>query len=223
MAVKRRVFVMFLSAVVGFGALLFFASRNTAKDESIHSGIDQAQVNQDLAQVNNPHLVAADKALLAAGQVSITKASVAAKSEGKPSSSGWAVAEANSARPSVELSERVSVYQVVKVERPTVMPVVGELVSFPMFSGNSVLVGVESIKHHPDGGVSWSGHLQGYGNDYPVVVTYGENSAFATITTPEGSYTMESTGGLGWLYKNPSEFELSTHGSTDVLEIPENH
>jgi hypothetical protein len=39
------------------------------------------------------------------------------------------------------------------------------------------------------------------------------------VTTPEGSYTMESIDGSGWLYKNPAEIELSIAGAPDFLEV----
>ena len=50
-------------------------------------------------------------------------------------------------------------------------------------------------------------------------MTYGERSIFATITTPDGSYTMESLDGLGWLYKNPAEVELFNTDSKDFVEV----
>ncbi len=225
MTVNKWVLTAVFLVLVVAGLVFFFVSRSSVGPTSIElDSAVQAQVNQDLSQVVNPHIANADKALAAAQIASNSASSV------KPEvviagqhPSGWELAEANSTKPSIELNERVSIFQAVKVSRPVVLPVVGDQISFPMFSGSSVVVDVQSIKTYPDGGFSWSGHLQGFGNDYPVVVTYGERSAFATITTPEGSYTMESTDGLGWLYKNPSEFELSTHGGTDVLEIPEAH
>jgi hypothetical protein len=82
---------------------------------------------------------------------------------------------------------------------------------------------VQSTTTNPNGDYTWSGHLQGHGTDYPVVMTYGEHSIFATITTPEGSYTMESIDGLGWLYKNPAEVELSNPGAKDFLDVREAH
>jgi hypothetical protein len=226
MTVNKWVLTAIILVLVVAGLVFFFVNRSSVGAVSI--GLDsavQAQVNQDLNQVVNPHIANADKALAAAQQIasnSVSSVKAEVLAVGKRSS-GWELAEVNSAKPSIELNERVSVFQAIKVGRPAVLPVVGDQISFPMFSGNSVVVDVQSVKTYQDGGFSWSGHLQGFGDDYPVVVTYGERSAFATITTPEGSYTMESTDGLGWLYKNPSEFELSTHGSTDVLEIPEAH
>ena len=225
MAVNRWVLTAIVLMSVIAGLVFFFVGRSSDAGSTERDTTVRTQVNQDLNQVVNPHIANANKALAAAARIasnstSSMKTEVLAVSQRL---SGWELAEVNSAKPSIELNERVSIFQAVKVARPEVLAVVGDQISFPMFSGSSVVVDVQSVKNYPDGGFGWSGHLQGFGDDYPVVVTYGERSAFATITTPEGSFTMESTDGLGWLYKNPSEFELSTHGSTDVLEIPEVH
>ena len=81
---------------------------------------------------------------------------------------------------------------------------------------------IQSLEN-PNGDYSWRGYLDGYGTDYPVVMTYGANSVFATVTTPKGSYTLVSVSGSGWIYKNPSEFELSQPGVEDHMEIPHQH
>jgi len=226
MTVKRWVLTAVALVLVVVGLVLFLMSRSSVGAKSVDMDAEVlTQVNQDLNRAINPHIANADKALAAADQIashstSSIRTEVLAVSQHL---SGWELAEVNSTKPTIALNDRVAIYQAVKVSRPVVLPVVGDQISFPMFSGSSVVVDVQSVKNYPDGGFGWSGHLQGFGDDYPVVVTYGERTAFATITTPEGSFTMESTDGLGWLYKNPSEFELSAHGSTDVLEIPQTH
>lgn len=134
--------------------------------------------------------------------------------------SGWIVGDVKMPAPTIPLSEKVSQYQVVSVETPEVYPTVGQRLSLPMFNGKSVTVNVQSVANLQNGDYSWSGHVEGFDDDYPVVMTYGAHSVFATITTPEGSYTMESVdGATGWLYKNPSEFELMTPGAKDYIEV----
>ena len=124
----------------------------------------------------------------------------------------------------ITLSEKISNYAIVQLEQhPAQFPAVGEQIQLPMLNGQSVMADVQSTTTNPNGDYTWTGHLQGYGTDYPVVMTYGEHSIFATITTPEGSYTMESIDGLGWLYKNPAEIELSNPGAKDFLEVNETH
>lgn len=133
----------------------------------------------------------------------------------------WSLGGSKAKTPQIALNNVIRDYGVIEInQHPETTPQVGETVSLPMLNGKSILVDVKSTTLNPNGDKSWSGHLQGYGEDYPIIMTYGEHAIFAMITTPEGSYTMESTDGVGWLYKNPSELELSDAGSNDFLEIP---
>ena len=135
-------------------------------------------------------------------------------------SASWKMGDIKTATPKISLNERISAYAIVELEQhPASLPIEGQQIVLPMLNGQQVAVNVQSVITNPNGDYTWSGHLEGYGTDYPVVMTYGENSIFATITTPEGSYTMESIDGLGWLYKNPAEIELSTAGAKDFLEV----
>ena len=137
-----------------------------------------------------------------------------------PAVSSWQMGDIKTQTPKITLSEKISAYAIVELEQhPATFPAVGEQIQLPMLNGQKVIANVQSITTSPNGDYTWSGHLEGYGDDYPVVMTYGEHSIFATITTPEGSYTMESLDGLGWLYKNPAEIELSNPGAKDFLEV----
>jgi len=137
---------------------------------------------------------------------------------------GWEIGNSKSAQPQIALNQVIRDYEVVEVnQHPNSFPQVGETVELPMLHGEKILVNVQELKSNPNGDQSWTGHLQGYDNDYPIIVTYGEHAVFAMITTPKGSYTMESTDGAGWLYKNPSEVELSDTKTQDFLEVPDAH
>lgn len=139
-----------------------------------------------------------------------------------PARLSWQMADIKAGTPLIPLSEKISDFTVVELpEKVASVPGLGEQISMPLLQGKNYVASVESVSNLSNGDYSWSGHLEGYGTDYPVVMTYGEHSAFATITTPEGSYTMESVDGLGWLYKNPAEIELSHPAAKDFLEIDE--
>ncbi len=132
----------------------------------------------------------------------------------------WRMGDVKAPIPNITLHEKISRYSIVTLEPHSAhRPGAGEAIQLPMLDGQTVVANVESSTTHPNGDYTWSGHLQGYGTDYPVVMTYGERSVFATVTTPEGSYTMESIDGSGWLYKNPAEIELSIAGAPDFLEV----
>jgi hypothetical protein len=136
----------------------------------------------------------------------------------------WRLGSAQTPPPAIVLNEKIIGYEVVEVDvHPEHYPQAGEQIQMPLLNGTIAEVNVESVTVNPNGDYSWAGHLQGYGTDYPVVMTYGEHSTFATVTTPEGSYSMESTNGVGWVYKNPAEVELSVPGSKDFLDVPVEH
>ena len=136
----------------------------------------------------------------------------------------WRVADASVATPIMPLPESVAVYEPVAVDMDNpAYPEAGQQTSVTLPGGERLQVNVASSNTNPNGDYTWRGHLDGYGSEYPVVMTYGGNSVFATVTTPKGSYTLESVNGSGWVYKNPSEFELSHPGSNDYLEIPHAH
>lgn len=151
-------------------------------------------------------------------------ASVVAAQEMGESNIAWQPAAKDAGEPAVPLSNRVSVYQRVQVnQHPAGLPIAGEQVTLPMFNGQNLVADVQTTVVSANGDYTWRGHLAGRGDDYPVVMTYGEHSIFATITTPEGAYTLESVDGLGWLYKNPSFPELSAPGTNDFLEVDPSH
>lgn len=126
--------------------------------------------------------------------------------------------------PAIPLPDAVVDYEPVSVDMDSpAYPGVGEQVKLMLPGRSEVVAKVASSHENPNGDYSWRGYLEGYGDEYPVVMTYGGNSVFATITTPQGSYTLESVSGSGWVYKNPSEFELSEPGKNDYLEIPHAH
>lgn len=125
--------------------------------------------------------------------------------------------------PEVPLGDQIKSFEKISAAKPDALPSEGDRVELSLLDGKTATVEVKRGVFSQNGDYSWSGHLEGYGTDYPVVVTYGDNASFAMITTPEGSYSMESVNGKGWLYKNPSEEELTTPGNQDYLEIPGTH
>ncbi|SMF36309.1 hypothetical protein SAMN02745866_02324 [Alteromonadaceae bacterium Bs31] len=134
----------------------------------------------------------------------------------------WKVEKTINEKPSIPLSEQVKSYEVVKLEGvKNLRPAIGDTVKVPLLDGAEVEVVVSHVEINKNGDYIWSGHVKGFGDSYPVTMTIGKHSAFASITTIDGSYSMESVNELGWLYKNPAEAELSTNRGKDYLEIPE--
>lgn len=166
--------------------------------------------------------LASAESVLAKNKQRVAVASQSVKSGVIEAASAWQTGGSNPT--SIPLPNGVVVYEPVSVDMESpAYPMPGEQVSLPLPGGEKLVVNVESSNENPNGDYSWRGHLDGQGTDYPVVMTYGANSVFATVTTPKGSYTLESVNGSGWIYKNPSEFELSEPGKNDYLEIPHVH
>lgn len=136
----------------------------------------------------------------------------------------WQVDNHRAPTPGIPLNEKIEEYAIVEIDQtPAAYPQVGEEVVLPMLNGEKVAVDVKSSVTNPNGDYTWRGHLQGHGDSYPVVMTYGATSVMATITTPAGSYSMTTVKGLGWLYKNPAEVQLVDSLQNDFLEPPIHH
>lgn len=229
----KRVYLV-VSAVL----VILLAYQITREDALLQPG---QQLEQRLAE--QPQLIAdpAANALLANANTELTRAQQALNSPtAKPlsdvelanvdkpvavASDAWSMADSADATSTMPLPASVSVYEPVSVdmENPT-YPEAGQQTSVMLPGGERLQVNIETSTTNPNGDYTWRGHLDGYGVDeYPVVMTYGGSSVFATVTTPKGSYTLESVNGSGWIYKNPSEFELSNPGANDYLEIPHDH
>lgn len=178
----------------------------------------------------NPELTQANRELARAQQALQTPA---AKAVSEPASANpsamivpdaWRITDSSSATPSIPLPDAVSIYEPVAVDMETLAyPEPGQQTTVTLPGGERLQVNVKMGTTNPNGDYTWRGHVDGRGDEYPVVMTYGSNSVFATVTTPTGSYTLESVNGSGWIYKNPSEFELSAPGVNDFLEIPHHH
>jgi|GEM_PF-2362088 len=96
----------------------------------------------------------------------------------------------------------------------------GQSLRLPLPSNRVAQVTVKQSKIDRLGNVTVSGYLDGFGDRYPFVITYSEQSTFAMVTNPSGSYSVETVNGIGWIYKNPNEHELSAPGYNDS-KIPQ--
>lgn len=115
----------------------------------------------------------------------------------------WATVNDASETPSLQLSEQITHAEVIRLPDPqTLEKTPGDRLTVPLLEGRSLAVTVEEASRLANGDYSWRGYVEGEGDDFPVIFTVGKNSAFATITSLEGSYTMEAIGGVGWLYRN---------------------
>jgi hypothetical protein len=185
------------------------------------------QQPQKLTGLSSEPVIANAKLELSRAQKALSadaQSSTPSHAAGSAANDAWRMGDATTVS-QMPVPGGVSVYEPVSVdmEDPD-YPEAGEQVSVSLPGGEQLKVNVKASVTNPNGDYTWRGHLDGYGtDDYPVVMTYGGNSVFATVTTPKGSYTLESVNGSGWIYKNPAEVELSNPEAHDYLEIPDDH
>nr|WP_324257778.1 hypothetical protein [Cellvibrio fontiphilus] len=187
---------------------------------------DGMMVDKALVDKSNELLQQADAILVAAPEAEEGNGdSQAANQVNTPAKAGsdlspWKLTQAESGQ-SLPLPEGISIYEPVTLDTQAPLPQPGERLTLPLPDGDSIQVTVAKSTRLENGDYSWSGHLEGDSNEYPVVMTYGTGLAFATITTPKGAYSLEAREGSGWVYKNPAEVELTQPGKNDYLEVPE--
>ncbi len=81
----------------------------------------------------------------------------------------------------------------------------GSLVPIELPGGRRYLARVEDLTAHDNGDRSWSGHLEGYGQLFPVIYTQGDVATFGTLATPVGLYALEASGEDGVLFRDQRE------------------
>lgn len=94
---------------------------------------------------------------------------------------------------------------------------IGDHIAMDLPTGNRYVSIVEDVQSFTNGDKGWFGYIESEGQRYPVSFTAGSDSVYATIASPEGSYTLETSGGRGWLYLNPEIAELVDPNQPDQL------
>lgn len=134
--------------------------------------------------------------------------------------SSWQISEVVSQQNSISLNEHITVSEPVAIDGQQIAAVTtGDRVELPLPGGASYTAVVNRVVVNSDGETSWSGYVEGHGQDYPVTFTIGEQNSFATVTTPEGLYAMETSHGMGWVYKTPDLTELVDPDQPDRLMV----
>jgi hypothetical protein len=100
--------------------------------------------------------------------------------------------------------------------------VVGSIIKLPNVGQMEYSATITEKTVHKNGSVSVSGNLTGEDNsNFSVVLTEGKNSSFASITTPEGAFQIETVNGIGYIYSiDEIERNYVDPNKEDVL-VPE--
>jgi hypothetical protein len=95
---------------------------------------------------------------------------------------------------------------------------VGDTISLPYMGNGEFDAKITKKTTHKNGSVTVTGNLVDTGNQYAVVLTEGKKMSFATVTTPNGSYEIETRNGVGYVYATDDiDKKWIDHSKEDVL------
>jgi len=96
---------------------------------------------------------------------------------------------------------------------------IGDKVSLPYMGAGEYEATITSKTLHKNGSVSISGDIIDSGNRYSMVLTEGKSMSFGTVTTPNGSFEIETKNGQGYVYSTDSiDQKWIDYSKSDTLE-----
>ncbi|MCX7134003.1 hypothetical protein [Aeromonas sp.] len=128
----------------------------------------------------------------------------------------WQAAEVDADFPLAEPGEGAEQPQPIALQGGELgLAQVGDSVTLPLPDGSTLEARVTKVELQRGGERNWQGEIRVDGDSYPVNFTVGKQATFGFIGTPQGSYSVETLGGKGWVYKNPPLDR--GHGGSDAL------
>lgn len=97
---------------------------------------------------------------------------------------------------------------------------VGDRISLPVPGLGTLVATVEHVETTPLGNRGISGSIEGMDDAYAITLTEGHSSIFGRITTPDGNYMIEGTGGAAAIFKDDLD-KLIDPESVDEVYPPE--
>lgn len=224
-SIKQKTIASSLFIAIGIGFLYLWHSTtpttlsSATNDETTKKIVDDASID---TPSNTKTILELAQHKAAAADLALKSAELDTEEEiltEKKAKEIWKTADKNTKEPSVPLAALVKEYQAIELDpEPESYPSIGDQVTLPMLNGKRLVADVEDVTLNQNGDYTWSGHISGAGSDYLVVFTYGAQSTFATISTADGSFSLEAVNGSGWLYKNPSMSDMAATNRSDTLE-----
>ncbi|HEX5055414.1 MAG TPA: hypothetical protein VFX02_02845 [Gammaproteobacteria bacterium] len=100
----------------------------------------------------------------------------------------------------------------------TLMP--GDTLEIPVWQqGARYEMHVDSTETHPNGSVTWHGHLENFNEPHRVTITVGNGLSLAGIETPGGHYELQANGESGWIASSETLFKRNQN-ETDMVAPP---
>lgn len=131
----------------------------------------------------------------------------------------WQVLDKTIVPEKLRLREGVEPVQIIQIDTSALESMSeGDYFKFPTINNKQYEVIVSKKKTLWNGDLSIRGTLQGDdGDTFPVVLSSGTNTTFASFSTPEGSFELEAFGNVGGLYSVNDMDKQAFHPETDEL------
>jgi hypothetical protein len=116
--------------------------------------------------------------------------------------------------------EGISPLIAVEIPKGTITKLeIGDKISLPYMGAGEYEATITEKTTHKNGSVSVSGNLSDSGIQYSVVLTEGKNMSFGTVTTPNGSFEIETKNGQGYVYSTDKiDQKWIDYSKSDTLE-----
>ena len=195
------------------------SSSQSAIDDTFIELADDKDLEKEFKQLSSTYRDAIRDSDTSISAKPYSKAEELNKQKGNISPSPWSVADLSVVGNNVRLRDDVEPVQLIQLDINTLKSLQeGDQFDFPAFNEHEYTVMVSKAKTLWNGDTSISGTiLSGDGTTFPVVISSGKNATFASFSTSEGSYELESFGKFGALYSVTEMDNQAFYPETDEL------
>jgi hypothetical protein len=96
----------------------------------------------------------------------------------------------------------------------------GDTLEIPIWQlGVRYTMRVDSTETHPNGSVTWHGHLEDFTEPHRATITVGNGLSLGGIDTPRGHYVLQANGESGWIASSETLFKRN-ESETDMVIPP---
>ena len=237
---KNKVTLIIISVVVIAAALVYLKLGDSTKELSdkdvANSNVEKIDINLEHSTVAADNKNTTEKQLFdnknnkfesdivdmesSVKQMEAEVDSLMKQDEGLESNleedAAWKVATVNSN----SQNEAIAPLQNIEMDNITSQLTVGAQISLPEIEGNQYIATIDTTKKLENGDISANGHIEAYGDKYPVTLTQGRTSFFGSISTPNGIYQISVVNGKGTVHSVKDLDKKIDPNTPDVFEPP---